>query len=106
MGTPDAKEAPLITVRGGQISCGSWLEEREKKSWSDIVNQGWVAGYLSGVAYTSQVDLLVEADAAAVAFWVDNYCRREPLSQLIDAANALSAELAKKASVRVMRARK
>lgn len=99
-GSAWAAEDPVIEVRGGQTSCGKWLTEREQKSWTAISQEAWLVGYLSGIAYQSRIDLLRGADSLALTHWVDGYCREAPLDTLMEAANALRKELARKAASR------
>lgn len=63
------------------------------ESWS---TQAWVLGYLSAVN-TGDPDFLKQVDPSAIFAWIDNYCRSKPLDQVVDAANGLVSELARRA---------
>jgi hypothetical protein len=77
---------------GGE-SCGQWMEARKGTHW--YPEGQWVLGWVSAVASYNQQRPLRETHPAAIAAWVDEYCRKQPLSNLADAAESLVAELAK-----------
>ena len=69
-----------------RMSCGSWLAERHK----NVALEAWVLGFLSGIGYIGPSDPLRGLDRNAVAYWIDNYCRANPIARIEDAAAALS----------------
>lgn len=86
-GGAEARRAP---------SCGEWIVHREKSDTLALGNASWLLGYLSGLAVSSGKDYLSVTDNASIYKWMDNYCRANPLRDLINGGNALAAELAKK----------
>lgn len=78
----------------GVRPCGTWIENRRiPNSNGDVAAQGWLAGYLTGMAVASGRDALVNADLPSMSLWIDNYCRQNPLKRLDDAGVALFFEL-------------
>ena len=84
-----------VMVRG-MPSCGQWVKDRHNNDWSDVDDQNWLLGYLSGIAVTSNQDFLRTADNVSLFLWVDNYCHRNSLNSLDDAGGALAKELARR----------
>jgi hypothetical protein len=71
----------------GTVSCEAWTAARQHRTgWYDMAE--WVLGFLSGVGYTGRAAPLQGWDAHAVAAWMDNYCRANPLKNLDAAAEA------------------
>ena len=64
------------------------------------VNEAWFVGFLSGMAFESNKDLLKGTDNASITLWVTNYCQKNPLKSLSQAADELADELAKKRGIR------
>jgi len=62
---------------------------------------GWVIGYLSGLnlmlaAKDAQAkDHLISASPNQIYFWIDNYCKQNPLKTVYRAANDLFIEMGK-----------
>jgi len=72
-------------------TCGRWTAERRANSVRSWVDEHWILGFLSGVAYEGRnngIDPLTGVDNDAVWAWIDNYCREKPLAMLIVAAIA------------------
>jgi len=70
-------------------SCGSWTAER--KGGRGNSRQLWVPGFLSGIGSTltvTKLDPLHGTDKEAVWAWLDNYCQKNPLAEISDAALA------------------
>ncbi|WP_162999324.1 hypothetical protein [Burkholderia sp. Nafp2/4-1b] len=81
----------------GAISCGKWVEDHaDRKSWRTIVEDEWLAGFLSGEAVSLDVDILANTDLTSLALWVTNYCKSNPLSDSFEAVLALANEIARK----------
>jgi hypothetical protein len=87
-----ADENTAMGFRG----CGTWIKDRAEKSWAATVEEGWLTGYLSGIAISSDVDFLKGADGNSFMFWMDNYCRDNPLSNLAVGGFQLASELKKR----------
>lgn len=90
-GTMAAHATTIIGAR----PCRSWTDARTTPSAaiSNVANEDWVLGYLSGLAMGSQRDVLRSADYVALYQWVDDYCRAHPSADLGDAGQALFAAL-------------
>jgi hypothetical protein len=80
----------------GVTSCREWQENRTQENLASWQQRSWIAGYLSGYNSASWGrDFLVrQPDAAAIYSWIDNYCRDNPLDDLIHAVTALKDEVA------------
>lgn len=77
----------------GTVSCGKWLADRTNGTWYDEAD--WVLGWLSAAGYYEVHGDLRQTDSDAVAAWLDNYCRDNPLKSLSDAAGHLVRALSK-----------
>ena len=75
----------------GTPDCGEWLNKGEFKN---VFNM-WLLGFISGAnwASDSKKDLLKDISNFQAYVWVDNYCRKNPLKNLGQAAAALVLEL-------------
>lgn len=92
-----------VNVMGG-VSCGSWIEEREKRNrggdaLGTIVQERWFVGYLSGLAVGSGKEFwgapgVSLMDNKSAYLWADNYCRTNPLKNLDDAGLVLFSQRA------------
>ena len=85
----------------GGASCGSWTEQRRTNSVLSAAYLTWVLGFLSGVNMETVIskgpDFLENVDKGAIAGWLDNYCRAQPLDDLNTATALLFETLYKKA---------
>jgi hypothetical protein len=70
---------------GGTASCGKWLEQRKSNAYHALGQ--WVLGWVSAAGYYGKTLKATDSDAASA--WVDQYCTRNPLDQLSDAAPEL-----------------
>jgi len=95
-----AGEGNHIAVHGfDKMSCGDWRASRYD---STVRGQyvAWMRGIVTGYNYANpeeQVAALQMPDDAALAFYVDGYCRDRPLTPFVGAAFALIDELRGKA---------
>lgn len=89
-----------VMIRGAN-SCGMWIEQRAQDTTSRltraVVLQGWIVGYLSGLASESGKNFwgypnINSLDNESVFLWIDNYCRANPLKHIDDAGDALFRE--------------
>lgn len=86
-----AQKVKVFRVDEG--SCGTWVNERNNK----IRNQeAWLFGYLSGLMSAAGKDLLKNTSFDSIPFWMDNYCKENPLNKLDVGAHQLILELNKK----------
>ena len=76
------------------MSCGSWRFNGKAGDPMVAIQLNWILGFLSGRASSTQVDLLANVDGPSVKLWVDNYCRANPLDDLVKASYSLERELA------------
>jgi hypothetical protein len=95
-----AKPALAVLTRGaGGSGCGEWVEARRNGTAgtpSAINMEGWLLGFLSGTAYSSGKDSLRNTDPSSLFLWMDNYCKANPLSKVLDGAEQLNFELVDK----------
>jgi hypothetical protein len=103
-GSPEERTTAVLGI--GNKSCGSWSQARHSIGMMSDMYEGWVAGFLSGansVLATSEdhIDTLeqaeIDTDAQGLWAWVDNYCQAHPLNSVAQAADALGAELIRRA---------
>jgi hypothetical protein len=79
----------------GVVDCGQWLNDKTPS------RKTWVLGYLTGVnamhnATTDKNPLGKINSADQIYVWIDNYCQKNPLKSVDDAAANLFFELLKK----------
>jgi hypothetical protein len=77
--------------------CGQWMQAREAKQAQAWVYQSYVVGLLTGMSMASNVPLLGNSPQARVSdeqvyFWMDEYCRKNPLRYLEDGVLAFANE--------------
>ena len=74
--------------------CGKWISEDDDNA-SHFAYEAWLFGYLSGVAYAVNKDILKDTDRPSIELWMDNYCKANPLNKVYQGANDLYFELVK-----------
>ena len=87
--------AQELRVRG-MAPCGQWVRERNEDGYNTVVDQRGLVGFLSGLVIGSNKDVLNGTDNASIFLWMDNYCRKTPLSHSYEGALELFRELVKK----------
>ena len=85
--TLNANAKPIMV--NGSTNCGDWVANL------DVQKKSWLLGYLSGLAVGRQQDILKETSNESIFLWMDNYCKANPLENVIHAGNILSYELKK-----------
>jgi hypothetical protein len=77
----------------GDSDCGKWLELN--KDQNNYLSQSWLVGFLTALNMTSpKHDLLSKIKSPSqIYFWIDNYCRANPLSSISIGAMQLHNEL-------------
>lgn len=88
--------AEQVTIHGmGIRSCGEWTIEHRKGDWEAIVQDSWLAGFLSGYnVYSLQiVDIGETTDFSGKVQWMNQYCEANPLDTIAEAAMLLIIEL-------------
>jgi hypothetical protein len=90
----------LPDVRGG-ADCAKWLEP--ENSTTALMNKAWLVGYLSGLNIGLYVDerrntfnYFEGVTPQQINLWMDNYCRKNPLSDVTKGAADLYTEKTKK----------
>jgi hypothetical protein len=89
---------PFLFLSNGQDSCGEFLAGSPEHQQIDVE---WILGYISGVdsrgATPSERPVGSSfGDGAAVAAWVQEYCRSHALDYIPQAAEALRNEFARR----------
>jgi hypothetical protein len=78
----------------GQLDCGMWVEARTEGRAPYL--EHYLVGLLNGMAYGTNIEFWyaggVLVSQEQVFLWMDNYCRREPLSHVITGATVLMNE--------------
>lgn len=98
----EERGAGVATWGIGQISCGRFVQERERRPGNrgpyDATFRQWLLGFITALNWSAadRRDLLEGSDAEGAMLWVENYCRGKPLDTFLDAALALRQELANK----------
>lgn len=90
--------ADSITMKGwGAQPCSKWISEHQANSSSivSVAQQGWVLGFVSGVAWGQQNDFLKYTDYNAILKAVDQQCTLKPAEAIFDAAISVARELYK-----------
>jgi hypothetical protein len=77
-----------------EVSCKSWLHGGVLTGYSRDAALNWVLGYMSRASVARGQDLLGPQDQTALALWMDDFCSREPDSNILTGANRLEKELA------------
>jgi hypothetical protein len=69
----------------GNISCGSWLENRRGDDAQVFARTAWILGYITAFnQYGSkpQGDVSGGKDTEEMAAWIDDYCGHHPADNL------------------------
>ncbi len=80
-------------IRVGDGSCGTWINERKINL---KYQESWLLGYISGVMSASGNDMLKNTSVDSIPFWIDNYCKENPLNKLDVGAHQLMLEINQK----------
>jgi hypothetical protein len=81
----------------GYLDCGQWLAVRtdSQRKIESIAGKLAVVGYLSGLAVGTDKEFFQSGNGLSneqVMFWLDNYCRENPLDNIYEGANTLFRE--------------
>ena len=91
---PDKAQA--VTVLGS-ADCGQWLKWRtdsqkiRQSEWAEF----WLVGYLSGLSFSINTEFWKSGNGLSVEqvkFWMDKYCRENPLTSVKQGADILFHE--------------
>ena len=100
--------APYRVYSMVSSSCASWIQMRRELGDTAVVpakrvlypaETHWVSGFLSGVSFASKVDMK-PATPDEIEKAVDEYCGRNPGTQLSDAAIALAGTMSRATGTR------
>lgn len=80
----------------GTRSCGDWVKNVQEKGILEAAQKNWLTGFLTGLAFGTDKDVLKGASGESLFLWVTNYCNRNPLEDSFDAGIELFLELKKK----------
>jgi hypothetical protein len=92
-----------LTVRGeGAATCASWTNiHMVARSDRRAVQDSWVLGYVNGVSGSLDIPGMEDVSAPLrnpdLVTWIGKYCSEHPDVALIQAADALMRELARRA---------
>ena len=96
----DAVMAGQNIQGAGAASCGNWTESRKvgNSSATSTMQLQWVMGFLSAYNIYKYDGILADGvftniDLKAVAGWLDNYCKNNPLKAPFHGALELAHEL-------------
>jgi hypothetical protein len=80
-----------IGLGPGNLSCGTWLQERRAGGWPTLNTQTWVLGFMSAYNFYASEDGNVSSgtDVAGLMAWIDQYCSSHPLDNVDKAAKEL-----------------
>jgi hypothetical protein len=84
----------------GTTDCGEWLTDSPSAKGQ---NKSWLLGFLSGLSVSGVVNgdpLSTISSAAQIFIWMDNYCSKNPLSNVGTVGSELYRELANKTKAR------
>ena len=99
---PLSATAKTIKVRGeGLAPCTAWVQEHDRKSNRQHVQDSWLLGYVtavSGMLETPGVDdISGPFHNIDLVMWINDYCSSNPEEPLVRAADALMRDLARRA---------
>jgi hypothetical protein len=80
----------------GNISCGSWIENRRDDNPLAATRIAWVLGFITAFnqyGAKRQRDVSGGKDTEALMARIDDHCKRHPLDNLYQASAALVDEL-------------
>lgn len=84
-GSALAESKPILGILGpGAITCGTWTQDRRTDKYPAAL--GWALGFISSYNHYMNKDVFGNADALAVAGWIDNYCAANPLDSVYNAS--------------------
>jgi hypothetical protein len=76
----------------GNVSCGSWLENRTGDDVQVAARTAWVLGYVTAFNHYGskpEGDVSGGKSTEEMMAWIDNYCRQHPADNVYRASAAL-----------------
>jgi hypothetical protein len=77
------------TIKGA-TECAEWTDNRANNS--ELSDEIWLTGFLSGVARATNNDFLRYVDGTSIYLWMDNYCKIHPADDMATGAMAFYKE--------------
>ena len=84
------------TVFGhGLASCAKYLKEDKEDNWTVLAYNAWVSGFMSATGGHSNTQKLLGdvADWYGIQYLIRQYCEKNPLDNLADAAEDVAEQL-------------
>jgi hypothetical protein len=78
----------------GATTCGTWTQDRKTDQYFSQL--GWALGFISSYNHYMNKNIFGNADAQAIAGWIDNYCTANPLDTIYAASVELVRELGRR----------
>ena len=83
--------AQNIVQTFGAIDCGKWLQAKTP------VDQAWLLGYMTGLNIQLNDNPLGKINSSfQIVSWMNNYCQKNPLENVLNGGIELLNELKKK----------
>ena len=103
----ESSEGRYIVWGHGNDSCGTFIQENQNRTNAFEREISWVAGFVTAgngewilvsrkQGITLDVDFLRGLDNAALEAWLIQFCKENPLKNLVSAGTALQTALIKK----------
>ena len=86
----------------GIYSCAKILKHEKEDGWSHLVNSAWVRGYLTATGYHLKTIKAFHrvVDSDGIDYLVRQYCEKNPLDDLEDAAKNVAEQVLDRAGRR------
>jgi len=79
----------------GPVSCGGWISARKEDGIMATAYEFWIIGYIT--AFNAQqpdvYNILGSTDIDSIEYWMDKYCRENPISYVHSGMQVLTIEL-------------
>ena len=89
--------SPVFAYKAiGTVDCGKWVS-RNDKDLTSLRTEAWLTGFMTGLNASDEQDRdsLRKVSAQQIFLWMDNYCKANPLKDVIDGGFRLMDELRK-----------
>jgi hypothetical protein len=92
------KSGKFTVLSMGTKSCGEVVSDFKEDGRGKLINEVWVAGYLSDIneRVATRSNIAVGTDPAAWNLWINNYCSANPLESLSPTISLLVGELSQR----------
>ncbi len=91
-----AVSSPVFAAKAiGSCDCGEWIKDNESMK---ARNRSWLVGFMTGLnlADSQGRNSLGKVSGQQIFLWMDNYCKENPLKDVIDGGYDLMNELRKR----------